>query len=204
MPLRLSHHYLLNRFIFRAPTLPLHPYAQLRIHHGAVDQTTITTRPPPEVMAHVRRVLQGMGVEAQMESRQTRSTTPLAFLVGFHRRKHAPGLLMRRQSSQVSAHHNNNNNNHSTAANASGSSSQPSPSLAFDDETSVIVGEPLPMSNSSSSTSGGGGAGDSVPSPLSPVPPTPVPLINGNGGAGGPAYGDPSQDAGDEVRFSVS
>ena len=55
------------------------------------------------------------------------------------------GLLMRRQSSQVSTH---------------GSS----PSLAFDDETSVVVSEPLIMEA---------------------------------------AYGDPSQDAGDEVRFSV-
>lgn len=45
-----------------------HPYGQLRIHHGAVDQTTITTRPPPEVMAHVRKVLEGMGVEIQQES----------------------------------------------------------------------------------------------------------------------------------------
>lgn len=40
----------------------------LRIHHGAVDQTTITTRAPPEVMKHVREVLEGMGVEIQVES----------------------------------------------------------------------------------------------------------------------------------------
>ena len=45
-----------------------HPHGQLRIHHGAVDQTTITTRPPPEVMAHVKKVLEGMGVEIQLES----------------------------------------------------------------------------------------------------------------------------------------
>ena len=59
------------------------------------------------------------------------------------------GLLMRRQSSQVSNH--------------GPSSSQPS--LAFDDETSVVVSEPLVMQEA--------------------------------------AYGDPSQDAGDEVRFSA-
>ena len=52
---------------------------------------------------------------------------------------------MRRQSSQVS--------------------SVSQPSVAFDDETSVVVSEPLVMSDA--------------------------------------AYGDPSQDAGDEVRFSV-
>ena len=45
-----------------------HPHGQLRIHHGAVDQTTITTRPPPEVMAHVKKILEGMGVEIQLES----------------------------------------------------------------------------------------------------------------------------------------
>jgi protein-serine/threonine kinase len=33
-----------------------------------VDQTTITTKPPPEVFKHVREVLEGMGVEIQMES----------------------------------------------------------------------------------------------------------------------------------------
>lgn len=44
------------------------PHGQLRIHHGAVDPTAITTRPPPEVMAHVKKVLEGMGVEIQLES----------------------------------------------------------------------------------------------------------------------------------------
>jgi len=58
------------------------------------------------------------------------------------------GLLMRRQSSQSS---------HRQVSS--------SPSLAFDDETSVIVSEPHLFSDV--------------------------------------AYGDPSQDAGDEVRFSV-
>ncbi|RXW22535.1 hypothetical protein EST38_g3306 [Candolleomyces aberdarensis] len=166
-----------------------HPHGQLRIHHGAVDQTTITTRPPPEVMAHVKTVLEGMGVEIQIESdykyrcirakkkKGTMSaatgangaTSPSLAAVqmsgsaasnGVDRRGlplPSPsafsgtggmlrGLLMRRQSSQVST-----------------SASQPS--LAFDDETSVVVSEPLVMSDA--------------------------------------AYGDPSQDAGDEVRFSV-
>ncbi|KAJ7788938.1 hypothetical protein B0H14DRAFT_3162342 [Mycena olivaceomarginata] len=35
----------------------------LRIHHGAVDQGTITTGQPPEVMRHVKEVLGAMGVE---------------------------------------------------------------------------------------------------------------------------------------------
>ena len=45
-----------------------HPHGQLRIHHGTIDQTTITTRPPHEVMAHVKKILEGMGVEIQLES----------------------------------------------------------------------------------------------------------------------------------------
>ena len=44
------------------------PKDVLRIHHGAVDQTTITTRPPPEVIKHVCQVLEGMGVELKAES----------------------------------------------------------------------------------------------------------------------------------------
>ncbi|KAF8169158.1 hypothetical protein K438DRAFT_1615490 [Mycena galopus ATCC 62051] len=40
----------------------------LRIHHGAMDQGTITTGQPPEVMRHVREVLMGMGVEIFVES----------------------------------------------------------------------------------------------------------------------------------------
>lgn len=39
----------------------------IRVHHGAVDQTTITTGPPPDVMKHVKKVLEDMGVEIQIE-----------------------------------------------------------------------------------------------------------------------------------------
>ncbi|KDQ17125.1 hypothetical protein BOTBODRAFT_106320 [Botryobasidium botryosum FD-172 SS1] len=40
----------------------------LRVHHGAVDQATITSGSPPEVFAHVTRVLLGMGIQVQTES----------------------------------------------------------------------------------------------------------------------------------------
>nr|GAT60984.1 CAMK/CAMKL/Kin4 protein kinase [Mycena chlorophos] len=40
----------------------------LRVHHGAVDTGTITTGQPPEVIRHVKAVLEGMGVEIQIES----------------------------------------------------------------------------------------------------------------------------------------
>lgn len=37
-------------------------------HRGAIDQTTTTTQPPPEVMKQVKQVLETMGVEIQVES----------------------------------------------------------------------------------------------------------------------------------------
>ncbi|KAI0684225.1 hypothetical protein BC835DRAFT_1390637 [Cytidiella melzeri] len=43
------------------------PKGNIRIHQGAVDQTTITTNPPPEVMKHVKKVLEDMGMEIQVE-----------------------------------------------------------------------------------------------------------------------------------------
>ncbi|KAH8822752.1 Pkinase-domain-containing protein [Flagelloscypha sp. PMI_526] len=39
----------------------------IRVHHGAVDQTMITSRPPVDVMKSVREVLIGMGVEVAVE-----------------------------------------------------------------------------------------------------------------------------------------
>lgn len=40
----------------------------LGIHRGAIDQTTITTQPPPKVMKHVKTILREMGVQVQEES----------------------------------------------------------------------------------------------------------------------------------------
>jgi protein-serine/threonine kinase len=40
----------------------------LRVHHGAMDQTTITSGNPPEVMKHVLDVLLEMGLDVQEES----------------------------------------------------------------------------------------------------------------------------------------
>ncbi|KAF8346592.1 CAMK/CAMKL/Kin4 protein kinase [Amanita rubescens] len=149
----------------------------MRIHHGAVDQAMVTTRPPAEVMKHVRELLEGMGVEIQIESeykfkciraKRKKGTVgggmgsvgggnslAAVTMVGSAAsngvdKRGLPlpsqstfsatggmlrGLLMRRQS------------------------------VAFDEETSVVVSEPLVFSET--------------------------------------AYGDVSVDAGGEVRFSV-
>jgi len=40
----------------------------LRVHHGAMDQTTITSGNPPQVMKHVLSVLVEMGLDVQEES----------------------------------------------------------------------------------------------------------------------------------------
>ncbi len=39
----------------------------MRVHHGAVDQTMVTTGSPSTVMRHVKAVLEGMGVEVIIE-----------------------------------------------------------------------------------------------------------------------------------------
>ncbi|KAJ6476345.1 CAMK/CAMKL/Kin4 protein kinase [Mycena sanguinolenta] len=160
----------------------------MRIHHGAMDQGTITTGPPPEVMRHVKEVLVGMGVEIFVESeykfrcirakqrRNGKSTIgsgsqggvaaftmvgsagsngvdkrglPLPSQSSFSGGGMLRGLLMRRQSSQVS--------------NAPGSTS-------FDADDSL-------------NTSG----------ILTAEPTGQVETV----------YGTTTEDAGDEVRFSV-
>ncbi|KAH7906853.1 Pkinase-domain-containing protein [Hygrophoropsis aurantiaca] len=168
----------------------------LRIHHGAVDQDTITTRPPPEVIKHVCEVLEGMGIEFKAESeykyrciRTKKKKTGTGVGLGFSTvgsgnglaaftivgsaasngvdKRGLPvpsqsstggmlkGLLMRRQSSQVSGM----------------ASSQPSLSLD-DDAAAAAAASPTESSSSPSGT---------------------VETV----------YGDTTQDLGDEVRFSV-
>lgn len=45
-----------------------HEYPDIRKHHGPLDHSTVTTRPPPDVMKHVKIVLEGMGVEIYIET----------------------------------------------------------------------------------------------------------------------------------------
>ncbi|EMD32832.1 hypothetical protein CERSUDRAFT_68519 [Gelatoporia subvermispora B] len=162
------------------------PKGSLRVHHGAVDTTMITTGSPPEVMKHVRAVLEGMGVEIQLEAdykyrcirpkRKRIGTSvglglrdgvaaftmsgsaasngvdkrglPLPSQSSFSSGGMLRGLLMRRQSSQVSA-----SSMHQVAPQAS--ESEPSPDTLL----AAAVADAI--------------------------------------------YGDTQQDQGDEVRFSV-
>ena len=53
-------------------------YFGINIHQGAVDPSTITSAPPPEVMKHILGVLQGMGVAITEESKfRLRCVRPL-------------------------------------------------------------------------------------------------------------------------------
>ncbi|KAF8637133.1 hypothetical protein AX17_003037 [Amanita inopinata Kibby_2008] len=191
------------------PTIPLgtsanNKAAAMRVHHGAVDQTMVTTGPPPNVMKQIRQVLEGMGLEIQVETeykfkcvRVKRKKGTIGGGMGVvapggvagaggagslaavtmvgsaasngvdKRGLPLPsqstfsatggmlrGLLMRRQSSQVSS-----------VVTPTTTPTNPNQNLSFDDETSVVVSEPVSISEA--------------------------------------AYGDPTEDAGDEVRFSV-
>ncbi|TEB33667.1 Pkinase-domain-containing protein [Coprinellus micaceus] len=167
---------------------PTHTHGQLRIHHGAVDQTTITTRPPPEVMAHVKKVLETMGVEIQLEHeykyrciRAKKKKGAMAAASSANGQT-SPNLAAVQMSGSAASNGVDKRGLPLPSPSAfSGTggmlrgllmrrqssqvSSVSQPTAAFDEETSVVASEPLVMNDA--------------------------------------AYGDPSQDAGDEVRFSV-
>lgn len=92
------------------------------------------------------------------------------------------GLWMRRQSSQVSTNSPSSSSPNTNTAKGGGKD------IAFDDENSVVVSPSTPTSAVSPSSNTGGMGVDKPP----------VVMMVGE-----TAYGDPSQDAGDEVRFSV-
>lgn len=52
-----------------APTLSeasnVNPPQALRVHHGAIDQKTVTSRSPPDIMKRVLQALESMGIQIQ-------------------------------------------------------------------------------------------------------------------------------------------
>jgi protein-serine/threonine kinase len=78
------------------------PKGAIRTHHGAVSQATVTTGIPSEVMRHVRAVLEGMGVNVQVESdykyrcvrakRRRAPTAPSGFGLGLREPGASTGL----------------------------------------------------------------------------------------------------------------
>ncbi|KAE9400840.1 Pkinase-domain-containing protein [Gymnopus androsaceus JB14] len=164
------------------------PAGQLRTHHGAVDQSTVTTRPPPEVMKHVQAVLINMGVEVQFESefkfrciRAKRKKMPTsAGSVGF----------MGGSGNGLAAF----NMVGSAASNGVDKRGLPLPShQTFSGSTGMLRG--LLMRRQSSQVSTGVGSyEDDTPNSS---------LVMTDGPIQEPLYGDHTEDVGDEVKFSV-
>lgn len=166
---------------------PSPPKDVLRIHHGAVDQTTITTRPPPEVIKHVCQVLEGMGIDLKAESeykyRCIRAKRKKSAAVGLGFSGSGNGLAA---FTMVG----------SAASNGVDKRGLPVPSNSSS-AGGMLKG--LLMRRQSSQVSG------VAPSQMS---------VDDDNGASSPVdsspsgtheavYGDTSQDAGDEVRFSI-
>ncbi|TFK69178.1 Pkinase-domain-containing protein [Pluteus cervinus] len=177
------------------------PGGALRIHHGAVDTTTVTTGQPPEVMKHVREVLENMGMEIHVESE---------YKYRCIRHKKRKGAM-----SSVTA----------TGQGAMGSVGPGSSANGGGLAAITMVGSAasngvdkrgLPLPSPSSFSSGGMLRGllmrrqssqvsnnSSTPAGPGPVEDESVVMSSEPLSMVEPAYGDPQQDAGDEVRFSV-
>ncbi|KAJ3727325.1 CAMK/CAMKL/Kin4 protein kinase [Lentinula guzmanii] len=167
------------------------PGGHLRTHHGAVDQSTVTTRPPPEVMKHVQAVLVGMGVEVQIESefkfrcirmkRRKIPGTPGSNTVGF----------MGGSGNGLAAF----NMVGSAASNGVDKRGLPVPShQSYSGSTGMLRG--LLMRRQSSQVSAGVGSSLEDDTPNSS-------LVVSESSGQEPLYGDPTEDVGDEVKFSV-
>ncbi|KAF9221803.1 Pkinase-domain-containing protein [Gyrodon lividus] len=165
----------------------------LRIHHGAVDQTTITTRPPPEVMKHVCKVLEEMGMEIKAESeykyrcvRAKRKRGGAAVGLGFSSVGSGSGLA----AFTIVG---------SAASNGVDKRGLPVPS--HPSAGGMLKG--LLMRRQSSQVSGVVSSQPSLSLDDENGAATPSPTEQSPSSAGEPVYGDTTQDAGDEVRFSV-
>ncbi|KAF8890720.1 hypothetical protein BD779DRAFT_1610786 [Infundibulicybe gibba] len=171
----------------------------LRIHHGAVDQTTVTTGSPPDVMKHVREVLEGMGIEVQVESEYKYRCV---------RGKKRKGVMSNGVGVGVIGNVGVNGANGSgvaavammgtAASNGVDKRGLPVPSQSSFSSTGGML-RGLLMRRQSSQVSSTGLASTSQPS----LPYEEDSAIATEPSGQDSVYGDPAQDAGDEVRFSV-
>jgi protein-serine/threonine kinase len=164
------------------------PKDVLRIHHGAVDQTTITTRPPPEVIKHVCQVLEGMGIELKAESEY----------------KYRCIRAKRKKGSAIGLGFSGSGNGlaaftivGSAASNGVDKRGLPVPSTSSS-AGGMLKG--LLMRRQSSQVSGVAPSQASMDDDTGAMASSPVDSQLGNHEA---IYGDTTQDAGDEVRFSI-
>ncbi|EKM52459.1 uncharacterized protein PHACADRAFT_186606 [Phanerochaete carnosa HHB-10118-sp] len=173
----------------------------IRVHQGAVDQSTITTAPPPDVMKQVKKVLEEMGVEIQIEGEyKYRCIRP-------KRKKTASGTNGLREAGGGLA-----------AFTIVGSAASNGSQSADNCLMTKVDKRGLPVPSSSHSSSGGGmlrgllmrrqssqvsavaepsSAPDAALAAVVPATDAPAQLT------GEPIYGSQQHDQGDEVRFSV-
>ncbi|KAL4078032.1 Pkinase-domain-containing protein [Scleroderma citrinum] len=163
----------------------------LRIHHGAVDQTTITTRPPPEVMKRICQVLEELGMEFKAESeykyrcvRAKRKKTGSVGL-GFSGVVGGNGLAA---FTMVGSAASNGVDKRGLPVPSNPSAGGMLKGLLMRRQSSQVSGPPSAPTDTDDNN------GTAAPSPTDVTPP---------GGGIEPIYGDTAQDAGDEVRFSV-
>lgn len=168
------------------------PKDVLRIHHGAVDQTTITTSPPPEVMKRICQVLEELGMEFKAESeykyRCVRAKRKKGGSVGLGFSGVGTGNGLAAFAMVGSA-----------ASNGVDKRGLPLPSNPS--AGGMLKG--LLMRRQSSQVSGVAPTPPSLPADDENVTAAPSPVDQSPSGGAEPIYGDTSQDAGDEVRFSV-
>ncbi|KAI0270614.1 hypothetical protein BC834DRAFT_841439 [Gloeopeniophorella convolvens] len=190
------------------------PKGVIRTHHGAVSQATTTTAAPNDVMRHVRGVLEAMGVEVQGESeykfrcvrakRRRAPAAPAGLGLGIRESGVSTGPGGLAAFTMIG----------SAASNGVDKRGLPMPSpSSFSGGTGGML-KGLLMRRQSSQVSSvtpmdaaGSDSASASPDPaaspvLSPQAPGGQAFAPGEG-APEPVYGDPSQDQGDEVRFSV-
>ncbi|KAJ7619538.1 hypothetical protein FB45DRAFT_1033388 [Roridomyces roridus] len=163
----------------------------LRVHHGAVDQSTITTGQPPEVMRHVKEVLVSMGMEVQIESEYKYRC------IRAKQRRAGNGTISGSTGPQGVAAF--------TMVGSAGSNGVDKRGLPMPSESTFSGGggmlRGLLMRRQSSQVSAYGPGSTSFDTDES---------LNSSGilsaepiAQADTVYGDPTEDAGDEVRFSV-
>lgn len=158
----------------------------LRIHHGAVDQDMVTTRPPPEVIKHMKEVLIGMGIEVQVESEYKYRCIRV-------KRKKVPGapnVIAGPSGGGLAAV----SMMGSAASNGVDRRGLPVPSHASFSSGGMLRG--LLMRRQSSHVSQSGNMSVSFEEEPSVMVLEPGSMLE-------PVYGDSTEDVGDEVRFSV-
>ncbi|KAI0063320.1 Pkinase-domain-containing protein [Artomyces pyxidatus] len=176
------------------------PKGVIRVHHGAVDNSTITMGSPPEVMKNVRETLEAMGVEIQVES-------DYKYRCVRAKRKRAPGVGLGLRDAGAST-----GNGlaafmmvGSAASNGVDKRGLPVPSQTFGGATGGML-KGLLMRRQSSQVSTGSPSMGFEPESSEVVASTSNPSVaqgETNGTGIEPVYGDPTQDQGDEVRFYV-